>query len=114
MELTKQLKDKLLQIEDEVRFPHSGARRRDLKLRLLKEFGFCFWCEREVFDYGDLTFKHMPKDLATLDHIESRFFRKKGDRVVKVLSCYECNYRRGKAEEKQFYRFELKEPMGKP
>ena len=69
------------------------------KLELLAKDPHCHWCGKEVKDYGDLTGKQYPHDLATLDHLVSRFFRKKGDVVKKVLACWKCNEERSLKEQ---------------
>jgi len=75
--------------------------RRELKLLLLKEFGTCFWCGKPVKDYGSTSeVRYNPPDMATIDHLESRFFRPKGKKVPKVLCCRKCNQQRSEKENK--------------
>lgn len=78
--------------------------RRDLKLALIKEFGACFWCDRAVRDYrrNFRRGERVPRDLASVDHLVSRFHRRRGDVVLKVLSCSPCNTKRGKAEDRLY------------
>lgn len=84
--------------------PKSGIvyeKHRDLKAAFLKLDPHCYWCRREVRDYGPRvpqTKSH--KDEATIDHLVSRFFRKKGEIVEKVLACYQCNQMRSREENK--------------
>lgn len=78
---------------------HSKKRNRTLKLKLLEEYGKCFWCDKEVKDYGQQPDGwRTPNDTATLDHMVSRLFRKKGESVLKVLACSWCNTRRSQIE----------------
>lgn len=68
---------------------------------LVKEFKNCFWCGVEVIhlkcDGGK-----QPFYSASVDHVVSRYFRKKGDNVLKVLSCYRCNAKRADIENKKY------------
>ncbi len=69
--------------------------RRQQKEVLFAQNPFCHWCKRLTVIYGDnLLYKPHPKDLATLDHLISRYHRKKGEKVGKVLACNECNNKR--------------------
>lgn len=74
-----------------------------LKIYLMEKYGVCYWCDRKVFYYGPrqpgVTY---PDDEATIDHIISRFHRKKGDVVPKVLACAKCNTRRSVEEQNLF------------
>ena len=72
---------------------------RELKLVYLERVGVCFWCREPVKDYGNLFKRKNPPDMATIDHLKSRFFRKKDECVDKVLSCRECNQKRARVEE---------------
>lgn len=77
---------------------------RDVRLALLEKYGTCYWCNRTVKDYPKTNGQRSKDDLATIDHIVSRFFRKKGEKVPKVLACYKCNSKRAKNEERQIIR----------
>jgi hypothetical protein len=64
------------------------------KEMLVKEFGKCYWCKREVKIYSqeDYLGKPLPDDTATLDHLKSKNAgRLKGENTPKVLSCRRCN-----------------------
>ena len=60
----------------------------------------CHWCGVRVIEYS-LTYtpgERRPDDMATIDHTISRYFRRKGSHVRKVLSCHKCNNNRAKEE----------------
>ena len=59
---------------------------------LLNYFKNCFWCGIPVKEYKIPN--SINDDQATIDHVVSRFYRKKGDNVLKVLACYRCNQAR--------------------
>lgn len=74
---------------------------RKLKLDLLAKEGVCFWCGILVKDYHPWPEgKREPDDMATIDHIKSRYFRKLGEVSTKVLSCNKCNQKRSEKENK--------------
>lgn len=87
-------------LDEETR--HSGNRNRTLKLALIKEFGVCFWCGIKVKDLVPFPGTKEPPDMATIDHTVSKYFREKGERVLKVLACYPCNQTRAVAENKVY------------
>lgn len=99
-EISPEMEKKLKELDNATYWDNN--RRRSLKLALMREFKVCFWCGIEVKDYGDLTHKKSPPDLATVDHMVSKFFRSKGEGVLKVLACAACNTRRS-AEECKIY-----------
>lgn len=73
----------------------SNNRRRDLKRLMLAEFGVCYWCDTPVKDYGMMPpGVRYPHDTATIDHVMSKYLRKKHQWSLKVLACEECNTRR--------------------
>lgn len=73
-----------------------GGPYRNAKLRLMNEDPHCHWCGILVVDYGMIPYgKRSPDDMATIDHVKSRVFRRKGETVEKVLACNVCNVRRG-------------------
>ena len=79
-------------------------RNRELKLQYLAMGLKCFWCDKVVKDYGNTEAIRkaglkIPEDMATIDHMVSRYFRKKGEKVQKVLACDPCNNRRSHEEE---------------
>ena len=90
--MTEEYKKLMLEIESSTgRFTGSY---RKLKLALIVNDPRCYYCRKEVKDYGRLPDgMSNPKDMATIDHTVSRFFRKKGERVVKVLCCFSCNHK---------------------
>ncbi len=70
------------------------------KREMMKDDPRCFWCEIEVIDYGPRKEGEPdPLDMATVDHLVSRFFREIGVVVPKVLACAKCNQNRAKNEE---------------
>lgn len=60
----------------------------------------CCWCKRPVKEYLTELERHKQPDQATIDHTKSRYYRKKGEVVLKVLACRRCNRLRAKAETK--------------
>lgn len=81
---------------------------RKVKLLLLEHFGKCYWCGHAVKDYGNIELfrnkRKIPDDMATLDHVKTRFERKLGQVVDKVLCCHKCNQRRARRAEIQHFR----------
>jgi hypothetical protein len=75
---------------------------RKFKLHLVKDIGRCFWCKKKVVDYVPPIGESQKHDTATIDHTVSRFVRKKGDVVLKVLACYYCNQKRAREEERKY------------
>lgn len=73
---------------------------RKLKLELMAKDKHCHWCKIEVHDHVQIEGVRQPDDTATIDHLISRFFRKKGETVAKVLACQKCNLQRARDEEK--------------
>lgn len=78
------------------------TRYKSQRLRLEKISPFCHWCKVEVVEYALKRNERPPNNMATIDHTISRFFRKKGTKVKKVLACHKCNSRRAKAEDKLY------------
>ena len=69
------------------------------KEMLVKEFGRCFWCKREVKIYPHEHGVTRPADEATLDHLKSKNVgRVKGENTPKVLACRKCNEKRARLE----------------
>lgn len=68
---------------------------------LVKEFSKCFWCDIEVVHLKSDGGKQ-PYYAASIDHVRSRYFREKGEEVLKVLSCYRCNAKRADEEDKKY------------
>lgn len=70
---------------------------------LIEKYGVCYWCGTKVRHYPVLNNQPLlTPDAATIDHLKSRFFRKKGEIVPKVLACYLCNWNRHIEEEKKY------------
>lgn len=61
----------------------------------------CYWCNIEVFVHERIPGVDDPKDTATIDHVISRYHRKKGQETPKTLACYGCNQRRAREEDKK-------------
>lgn len=78
---------------------------RRLKFELMKVHPFCYWCSTPVKVYDNIPIGQThPFDEATIDHMKSRFFRKRGEKVPKVLACSKCNNKRAVQEEKELRR----------
>jgi hypothetical protein len=75
-----------------------GNNNRQLKLALLKDICVCYWCGVECRNHEHKDGVSPPDDAATIDHLVSRFHRKRGEIVPKVLACYKCNNRRCREE----------------
>jgi len=75
----------------------SGSHRGILKY-LVKEFKVCYHCGVNVFYAAEKHGQKPPRNSATIDHLVSRFFREKGEKVPKVLSCHSCNQKRSHVE----------------
>lgn len=74
-------------------------RGREIKAKLMEEFGKCFWCKIEVVVYPHTHGVTPPDNEATLDHLKSKNAgREKGENTPKVLSCRKCNNDRAKLE----------------
>lgn len=88
----------------DVRTYFRSNRHRALRRALMEEFGsLCWWCDRTVKEYPPrVRGEGRRQDEATVDHLISRLFRRKGDRVVKVLACEPCNLKRAKMEHKLY------------
>lgn len=70
---------------------------------MIKENPTCHWCKRVVKDYGLFPVSaKTPDDMATIDHKISRFFRKPGQSVPKVLACNKCNQDRSTVEDRKY------------
>jgi len=92
--------DRIKEINDEYSRSKTGSYR-PLKLALIKEFKKCYWCGVEVIDFIRKLGERTPYNAATVDHLVSRYFRKKGEVVIKVLACDRCNQKRANKENKQ-------------
>ena len=76
------------------------TRIRRIKLRLLEENPYCYFCGILVKDYGNFysnRVREYPLDMATVEHLKTRHQRKINPEpnIPKVLSCYKCNHKRG-------------------
>jgi len=63
----------------------------------------CHWCGIETVEYPSEADFHLkglktPENMSTLDHLISRFHRKKGEDVEKVIACWKCNQKRAREE----------------
>lgn len=70
--------------------------RKELRVAMLEQFKFCYWCGIRCKDYVFQEGKPQPKDIGTVDHLVSRHFRKKGELCGKVLACFRCNDKRSR------------------
>lgn len=89
---------KLNQINDQFVY---RATNREFKLALMREFGTCYWCDIPVIDFITEHVR-VPDNTATIDHTISRYHRRLGERVLKVLACYKCNQERATAEDRRY------------
>lgn len=80
----------------------SGGSRAQLRRALLRDIRVCYWCGIECKEYTVQKGEKYPDDMATIDHLVSRFHRKRGEVVPKVLACNRCNIERGRVEAKKF------------
>lgn len=72
---------------------------RRLKVLLHVKDKRCHWCGIETVLYAPENGILSDRD-ATLDHVVSCNYRKKGEPTEIVLACYKCNNDRNKAEQK--------------
>ena len=71
------------------------SRSKQIKERLVEEYGKCYWCKIQVKIYPHENGMSLPDDTATLDHLKSKNAgREKGENTPKVLSCRKCNQQR--------------------
>lgn len=89
----------------------SGNRNKKLKEFLFKKHPYCYWCKRKLIIHVHEDHKATPPNAATIDHLVSRFIRKKGEVVDKVLACNECNEKRAH-EEELIYKGNSPKPQG--
>ncbi|MGD0781206.1 MAG: hypothetical protein ABR954_10595 [Dehalococcoidales bacterium] len=69
------------------------------KANLFKADPHCYWCGREVINIKLKRREHPPENLATIDHLISRYDARRGKVVgVRVLSCWLCNHDRDRIE----------------
>lgn len=74
-----------------------------MRIRLFRADPHCFWCGCAV----ELTAPHGTPNLATVDHLYSRFhperkaIHNQRDRPLHVLACHACNNERGVCEQRQ-------------
>lgn len=70
--------------------------RKELRVAMLAQFKYCYWCGVLCRDYVVQDGEEQPKDMGTVDHLVSRHFRKKGELCGKVLACFRCNDKRSR------------------
>lgn len=99
---------------------------REFKLKLWQQSnGECYWCGKKTILLNVPEFKGpQPHDLATIDHLISRYHPERYVRrdKTKVLSCYQCNETRSRKETLSLSKEELIKrgqgwslnPRGKP
>lgn len=84
--------------------------RKKIKL-YLKQKGKCYYCSRNMimtigFDYSKVTKQSLPPNIATIEHVYSRFESDRYDHSrnhgLNVLACYACNQKVGLAKELYF------------
>lgn len=92
-----------MNIKDNIYYGTSCRSYRKMKLELMENDPHCYYCKIEVVDYGQIPPRErQPEDMATVDHLVSKFYRKSGQVVPKVLACQACNNKRAKEEQKIF------------
>lgn len=92
---------------------------RDLRIRLMEQHPFCYWCKQQVYEHPDTKRnlnkgERYPDNMATIDHLYSRFNPEKRYQVYKdhedkVLACYACNTKRSEEEVKKLPKSYLKQ-----
>lgn len=76
-------------------------RRRQVAGMFRRQRGLCHWCKElmVLFDPAKIVrHRPMPKNLATIDHLDDRFSPNRGQRpgeIRRVLACKRCNELRG-------------------
>lgn len=90
---------KISKINSLQRMKDKSIPRVDMRFLLFNYYKKCFWCDIEVVEYGipDSKFDNQ----STLDHVVSKFYRDKGDDVLKVLCCHSCNKARATYENRK-------------
>lgn len=82
--------------------------KKKLLYMLMIEFNArCFWCDIEVLDLK-MTEGVIPDNMATKDHIMSRYLRKKGSQVLQVLCCNKCNQARALYDTQRYQKEHIK------
>lgn len=98
---------------------------REFKLKLWQADPRCYWCKRVTYLLNIPEIQGpAPPLMCTIDHLISRYHPERYVKrhQTKVLSCYECNAKRGIEETKKLSREELVKrgqgfslnPRGKP
>lgn len=86
-------------------------RNKERRDKLFKKHPYCHWCSRPLVDPRNYQWKtpsghnrlikNPPDNLATLDHLDSRFSQERGKhpgKVRTVLACQKCNLQRAADE----------------
>lgn len=93
-------------------YGHQQKRRRLRKL--WDQNPNCHWCGKKTVLPKRRVGGPASHDLATIDHINSRFKKERFDNPNNlpntVLACYECNHRRGEEEDRE-YRQRMKDEI---
>lgn len=87
----------------------SRKRLQKRRLALWIEDPRCHWCgQLTVLPTGEAKVAAPPENMATIDHLRSRFHheRGRGTQPATVLACWRCNNDRCKAEQEQIALFE--------
>ena len=96
------------------RMPTSDKRRKEI---LFARHPFCYWCGKEVKIYSYKHHGKSPLDMATLDHLRTRYNPERQilspHKEQTVLACWECNHRRGEEDTKNIPIEELHRRSGK-
>lgn len=89
--------------------PSSSKKRRRRK-KLWLENPHCHWCGilTVLIDNGNGLKKH-PDNMATIDHVKSRYDKTRRKNNVWVLACRKCNQKRNNEETKSIPLEELRE-----
>jgi hypothetical protein len=92
------------------------TRYRKRKLYRLQN-GRCWWCGEQMIYPDGRKYRHPPKLLATIEHLDSRLSGRRGAFGSKcertVLACRECNHRRGAQEQQWLSHQELHARAGR-
>ncbi len=74
-----------------------------IKDKMMADDPHCYWCGILCVDYGKREpGTRDPHDMATVDHLVSRWYRNSGAIVPKVLACSKCNGDRAFVEDAWF------------
>lgn len=79
---------------------------RDLRWDLFQVDPHCYWCHARVRWMAPAN-GILADDAATLDHVQSRYVRERGELVPVVLARFKCNRDRNEREQARLPREEI-------